>query len=95
MEPSWDQMLCMLLARHNAEKGKTTVVMPDIKRSGFPAIDMCNPRYPFRLLNQSKWLPDRRLSDLTRPARHSNARVGKGCDAWGRSMSHHLINPLV
>lgn len=50
----------------------------------FPAIDMCNPRFPFRLLNQSEWHPDRRLSDLTG---HSDAKVGKVCDACGPRMS--------
>lgn len=55
----------------------------------FLAIDMCNPRFPFRLLNQSGWHPYHHLSDLTG---HSDAKVGKVCDASGPRMSHNLVD---
>lgn len=79
MEPSWDRVLCFAAGK-SRDTGKT-VVVPDIKRSGFLQLICATPDSPFRSLIQSEWHPDPRLSE---PTRHSDAKVGKVCDAFGR-----------
>ena len=87
-------MLCLLLARQDAEE-RQSISGGDARHKAvrLPVIDKCNPRSSFRSLNQSEWQPDHRLSDLTR---HSDAKVGKDCDAfWPKHVSFSGPNPLV
>lgn len=52
MEPSWDRVLCFAAGKSRGT-GKT-VVMPDIKRSGFLQLICATPDSPFRSLIQSE-----------------------------------------
>lgn len=73
MEPSWDPG-ALLAAGGTRDTGKR-LVMPNINKAvRFPAINSCNPRFPFWSLIQSQWHPDRRLPEFMR---HTDAKVGK------------------